>query len=172
MRRSLLPHARQQQKESLRHGHGNNRKSLNLGVFYTRFWGLSKIIILGGVGWPAGPKTIPKGEGLRPPLFGMVFGAAGAAQTPKIDDVRPAQKPCIENPPVVSAGNIITTPPIPGPSGAAAATSAKSRIGVSGDRFEPYRWSATRVGSVSVDLWVSKAVLHMLPDVTQWWFPA
>jgi hypothetical protein len=28
----------------------------------------------------------------------MVFGAAGAAQTPKLDDFWPAQKPCIKNP--------------------------------------------------------------------------
>ncbi len=28
-------------------------------------------------------------------LFGRVFGAAGAAQTPNIDDFRPAQEPCI-----------------------------------------------------------------------------
>ncbi len=30
----------------------------------------------------------------------MVFGAAGAAQTPKISDFQPAQKPCIKNPSV------------------------------------------------------------------------
>jgi hypothetical protein len=30
----------------------------------------------------------------------MVFGAAGATQTPKIDDFRPAQKSCMKNPSV------------------------------------------------------------------------
>ncbi len=54
--------------------------------------------------WGAGrprrpPETIPKVEGgFAPPPSGMVFGAAGAAPTPQIDDFRPAQKPCIENP--------------------------------------------------------------------------
>ena len=49
---------------------------------------------------PATPKTIPEGGGLRPPPSGMVFGAAGSAQIPKIDDLRPALKPCIKNPSV------------------------------------------------------------------------
>ncbi len=43
-------------------------------------------------------KTIPEGGGLRPPPSGMVFGAAGTAQTPNIDDFRPAPKPYIKNP--------------------------------------------------------------------------
>ncbi len=30
---------------------------------------------------PAAPKTIPEGGGRSPPPFGMVFGAAAAAQT-------------------------------------------------------------------------------------------
>jgi hypothetical protein len=46
---------------------------------------------------PAAPKTIAKGGELRPPPFGIVFWAAGAAQTPKVDDFRPAQQPCIKN---------------------------------------------------------------------------
>ncbi len=47
---------------------------------------------------PAALNTVPR-AGERSPLpFGMVFGAAGAAQTAKIDDSRPAQKPCIKNP--------------------------------------------------------------------------
>jgi hypothetical protein len=45
-------------------------------------------------------ETIQKYGGRSPPHFGMVFGAAGAAQTPKIDDFRPAQKSCIKNPSV------------------------------------------------------------------------
>ncbi len=35
-----------------------------------------------------------------PPHFGMVLGAVGAAQTPKIDDLQMAQKPCIDSPSV------------------------------------------------------------------------
>ncbi len=46
---------------------------------------------------PAARKPIPEGGGLRPPPFGIVCWAAGAAQTPKIDDLLPAQKPIIEN---------------------------------------------------------------------------
>ncbi len=49
----------------------------------------------------AAPKTIPKGGGRRPPPSGMVLGAAEAAQTPKIGDSRPAQKPRIINPSVM-----------------------------------------------------------------------
>ncbi len=55
-----------------------------------------KSSILGVWAAVAAPNTIPEGEGLRPPPFGMVWGAAGAAQTPKIVDLRP-QKPCIKN---------------------------------------------------------------------------
>ena len=45
-------------------------------------------------------KNITKGGGRSHPPFGKVFGAAGAAQTFKIDDFRPAQQPCINNPSV------------------------------------------------------------------------
>ncbi len=55
------------------HGSGAGRKSSILGVWEA----------------PAAPKTMPEGGG--------GFGAAGAAQTPKIKDFRPAQKPCIKN---------------------------------------------------------------------------
>jgi hypothetical protein len=55
-----------------------------------------------GSGRPRGAQqTIPKDGGRRRPPFGMVFGAAGAAHTSKIDDFRPAQKPCIENQSIV-----------------------------------------------------------------------
>ncbi len=40
--------------------------------------------------------------GRSPPPSGMVFGAAGAAQSPKIGDSRRATNPCIENPSVIS----------------------------------------------------------------------
>ncbi len=57
------------------------------------FVGRPEIADFGGSGWPLRPpKTIPEGGGLRPPPFGMVVGAAGAAQTPKLDDFRPAPK--------------------------------------------------------------------------------
>ncbi len=65
------------------HGFGAGRKSTNFGVWAA----------------PAAPQTLPQGGVLRPPS-GMVFGAAGAAQTPNIDDFRPAQKPCMKNPSV------------------------------------------------------------------------
>ncbi len=53
--------------------------------------------------WPApGPReSLQKCGGFRPRPSGMVFGAAGAAQTQKIDDCRPAQKPCIKSPSVI-----------------------------------------------------------------------
>jgi hypothetical protein len=42
---------------------------------------------------PGGRETLSKGGGLRPPPFGRVSRPPGAAQAPKIDDFRPAQKP-------------------------------------------------------------------------------
>ncbi len=39
---------------------------------------------------PAAPKIMPEGGGLRPPPSGIVFGAGGAATTPKIDELQPA----------------------------------------------------------------------------------
>ncbi len=73
-----------------------------LGFLIHGVWAGRKSSIFGVWAAPAAPKTIPKGGGLRPPPFGMVFGASGAAQTPNIDDSRPAQKPCIKNPTVKS----------------------------------------------------------------------
>ncbi len=66
----------------LRHGFWAGRQSSMFGVWVA----------------PAASKTIPEAGGRSPPPFGMVFGAAGAAQTPKIDDFRPALKPYIRNP--------------------------------------------------------------------------
>ncbi len=43
----------------------------------------------------------------------MVFGAAGAAQTPKNDELRPAQKPCIKNPRVSSGAQSRAPDPAP-----------------------------------------------------------
>ncbi len=40
---------------------------------------------------------VSEGLGGSPPPFGMVVGAAGAAQTLKIDDSRPIKNPCIKN---------------------------------------------------------------------------
>jgi hypothetical protein len=68
-----------------------------LGFSFHGFWAGRESLIFGVWAAPAAPKTIPKGGGLRPPPSGMVLGAAGAAQTPKIDDIRPAQTPCIQN---------------------------------------------------------------------------
>ncbi len=64
------------------------------------FWAGRTSSVFGVWAAAAAPKTRPKGGGLRPPTFGMVCGAAGAVQTPKVGDFRPAQKPCIENPSV------------------------------------------------------------------------
>jgi hypothetical protein len=71
----------------------NRDKEYTWGFLYTVFGPASNLL-----GASAAPKTIPKGGGRSPPPSGMVFGAAGASQTPKIDDFRPAQKPCIKNP--------------------------------------------------------------------------
>ncbi len=70
---------------------------LTLGFLIHGFLAGRKSSIWGIWGAPAAQKTMSKGGGLRAPPLGMVLGAAGAAQTPKFDDVRPAQKPCIEN---------------------------------------------------------------------------
>ena len=47
-----------------------------------------KSVILGVWAAPGAPETLPKGGGLRPPPFGRVSGAPGAAQTPKMADLR------------------------------------------------------------------------------------
>ena len=50
---------------------------------------------------PAAPNTIPEGGGAEAlHLLEGFWGAAGAAETPQIDDFRPAQKPCIKHPSV------------------------------------------------------------------------
>ena len=44
----------------------------------------------------------------------MVFGAAGAAQTPKIDDLRPAKKTCIKNPSLKARAGSVLLPALRG----------------------------------------------------------
>ena len=64
--------------------------------------GRPEIVDFGVWAAPAGPKTIPEGggRGATPTPSGMVVVAAGAAQSPEINDFRPAQKPIIKNPPL------------------------------------------------------------------------
>jgi hypothetical protein len=60
---------------------------------------------------PAAPNTIPEGGGLRPPPS---WGAAGAGQTPNIDDFRPAPKPCVKNPSVLGGSQSVSRRPLLG----------------------------------------------------------
>ncbi len=50
------------------------------------------IIDFGGLDGPGGPETTPNGGALRAPPFGVVSGAPGAVQIPKIDDFRVPEK--------------------------------------------------------------------------------
>ncbi len=52
----------------------------------TYFSGTQKSWIFGVWTAPGAPETIPKGGVLRAQPFGVVSGAPGAVQTPKIDD--------------------------------------------------------------------------------------
>ncbi len=79
---------------------------LRLDFKYVVFGAVRKSLIFGVWAAPAAPKTKPVGGSLRPPPFGLVFGTAGAAQTPKIGDPRPAQKPCMNNPSVLWRGTL------------------------------------------------------------------
>ena len=56
-----------------------------------------------GSGRPRPPQN-PKGAARTAPPFGRDFPAAGAAQTPKIDDLRSTKVPCIRNPGVLNTG--------------------------------------------------------------------
>jgi hypothetical protein len=63
--------------------------------------GWSEIVDLWGLGGP-GDSEIPQkprrgAGGASPPPFGTGVGASGIAQTQTIDDIRPAQKPCVKN---------------------------------------------------------------------------
>ncbi len=71
------------------------------GFLIHEFWAGRKRPISGVWGAPGAPKTIPKCGGRSPPYFWMGFEAPGAAQTPEIEDFRPAQNSCIKNPGVV-----------------------------------------------------------------------
>jgi hypothetical protein len=53
-----------------------------LGFFIHGFWAGRKSSIVGVWAAPVAPKTIPEGGERSPAHFGMVLGAAGAAQTP------------------------------------------------------------------------------------------
>ncbi len=60
-------------------------------LIITWFVGRPGIVVFGGFGRPRRPNNIiSEGGGRTAPPSGMVFGAAGAAQTPNIDDFRPA----------------------------------------------------------------------------------
>ena len=68
-----------------------------LGFSFHGFWAGRESLIFGV---SAAPATVPESGGRSPPPSGIVVGAAGAAQIPKIEDSRPDQKPCIKNPSV------------------------------------------------------------------------
>jgi hypothetical protein len=70
-------------------------KGPTLGFVIHDFWAGRKSPILGVWAAPLAPETIHKYGGRSPPYCCMVFGAPGAAQTPTLDDFRPAQKSCI-----------------------------------------------------------------------------
>ncbi len=70
-------------------------------VFHTWLLGRTETVDVGGLGGPGGPqKSCQKVWGVAPDRLEWFFGAAGAAQTPKIDDCQLAQKPCLKNPSV------------------------------------------------------------------------
>jgi hypothetical protein len=71
-------------------------------------WAGRESLIFGVWAASASPKTIPEGGGRSPPPSGMVFGAAGAAQTPQIGDFRPAEKSCIKSPCVLTAAKFVS----------------------------------------------------------------
>ncbi len=64
--------------------------TITLGFLMRGFW-VGRTVDFWGLGGTGGPKNTSKLWGAK------VFWAAGAAQTPKIDDFRPAQKACIKN---------------------------------------------------------------------------
>ncbi len=64
--------------------------AIHLGFYYMVFGGRPGIFDVWGLGSPGGQKKKIKRWGASPPTFGRVFGAAGAVQTPKIVDFRPA----------------------------------------------------------------------------------
>jgi hypothetical protein len=63
-------------------------------VLKTWFLGRPDMVDFGGLGGPGGPQIHPRRWWASPPPCGMVFGAA---QTPTINDFRPAQKPCMKS---------------------------------------------------------------------------
>ena len=86
-------------------GSTKKRRTTNnntLGFFIHGFWAGRKSPIWGVWEAPGGRETFQKGGGLCPPYFSMVSRASGAAQTPKTDDFRPAQQPCIKKPSIAN----------------------------------------------------------------------
>ncbi len=67
---------------------------------YLLAWPKARYVLVCAAILPDMRKTLPTGGARSAPPFGRAFPAAGAAQTPKIDDSRSAQKPWIENPSV------------------------------------------------------------------------
>jgi hypothetical protein len=68
-------------------------------VFNTWFLCQPEIADFGGLCGLGGPKNHPKRWGGGSPHSGMVLGAAGAAQTQQIDEIRPAQNTAQTNKP-------------------------------------------------------------------------
>ncbi len=68
-----------------------------LGFLIHGFWAGRKSLIFGVWAVPAAPKAIPEDRGLRPHLLAWLLWPPGPPRSPNIDDLRPAQKPCIQN---------------------------------------------------------------------------
>ena len=67
-------------------------------VFNTWFFDRPEIADFGGLGGPGRPGNLSKRSGASPPTVSKgLCGPPGAAQTPKIVDVRSVKKPCIKN---------------------------------------------------------------------------
>jgi hypothetical protein len=71
--------------------------------FYIWFLGRPEIVEFWGLGGPGGPRNHSRRWGATPPPSGVVFGAAGAAQTSQIDDFPPVPNSCIKNPSVIQS---------------------------------------------------------------------
>ncbi len=54
--------------------------------------GTQKSSVYGVWTTPGAPENMPKGGALRAPPFGVVSGALGAVQTPKVDDLWDPEK--------------------------------------------------------------------------------
>ena len=133
----------------------HNKKFPYTWVFNTWFFGAGKkspICVVWAA--PAAPKPISKGGGRSPPPSGMVFGAAGAAQTPKIDAFRLAPKTC-KNPSTYGS-HCDGLAPAPNPQVAQTLDSAElSRsLKVSDRRRNTPKSAQNRSESLRAGLWV------------------